>query len=403
MSTLIEGGTIWSGVPGQGLKRMNILIEQGKIAAVYKCDESISEPSDLERINASGKTLVPGLINAHTHITFDAQSPKPLETMVKDGPFITLIKAVKAAKSYIRSGVTCIRDLGAMDGLDLGLRKAISEGLIVGPRMLVSGRCLCMTGGQGYQFGTEVDGTDDARRGVRVHIKNGSDVIKVMATGGVSTAAIDFDSPQLTIEEMRVIVEEAHKSGKRVAAHAHGTQGIKNAISAGVDTIEHGTFLDEEAIRMMLERRIWLIPTLSASYFRVLKGKEAGIPEFAITRSKKITESRFSSFRAARNAGVKMALGTDQGAPLNLHGSVIHEIRLMIENGCTAEEALHSATRMGADALGIGGQCGTIEVGKYADILSLDDNPLNNPNFLEKIAWVMKEGQVFYSKEAKEN
>jgi len=403
MSMLIDGGRIWSAVPGQAHAKLSILIEQGKIKALYRCGENINALPNVERIDASGKFLIPGLINAHTHITFDARSPAPLETMLKDGSYITLIKAIRAAKEYVRSGVTTIRDLGAMDGMDLALKKAIAGGLVVGPRMLVSGKCLCMTGGQGYQFGTEVDGVDEARHGARLHIKNGADVIKVMATGGANTPAVELGSPQLTIEEMKVIVEEAHKSGRRVAAHAHGNQGIKNAIHAGVDTIEHGTFLDEEAIRMILERGIYLIPTLSASYFRALKGIEVGIPESAVIRSKQITEMRFRSFKAAHDAGVKIAMGTDQGTPLNLHGSVIQELRLMIENGSTAEEALYNATRIAADALGIGDQAGTIEVGKYADILSLDDDPLSNINSLENIAWVMKEGQIVYSKESKES
>ncbi len=394
MDYYIHGGTIWSAIPGQRPGKIDILIEQGKIKALYQSGESGDIPSDVEKIDASGKFLMPGIINAHTHITFDAHTPDPIATMLKDGPFITLIKAINSAGEYIRSGITTIRDLGAMDGIDFALKKAIANGLIEGPRMLVSGKCLCITGGQGHQFGTEVDSPDEARHGARLHIKRGADVVKVMATGGVNTPGVEPGASQLTVEEMQVVVEEAHKAGRRVAAHAHGNQGIKNAIRAGVDTIEHGVFLDEESIQSMLEKGIYLIPTLSASYFALKNGIEAGIPESAMRKNRQVIEIRFKNFRKAYEAGVKIALGTDQGTPLNLHGNVIQEIRLMIENGCTIEDALYNATRIAADALGIGDNVGTLEAGKYADILALNNDPLKSVDSLENISWVMKEGKL---------
>ena len=195
MSTLIEGGRIWTGVLGQPPIMGDILVEQGKIKAIYRPEEHTETLFGVERLDASGKTVIPGLINAHTHVTFDPESHDPIENALKEGSYITLIKTIRSARKYLQSGVTTIRDLGAIDGIDFALKRAINEGLVMGPRMLVSGKCLCMTGGHGRDFGTEVDGVDAARRGARLRVLEGADVIKVMATGGMNTPYWSRSSP----------------------------------------------------------------------------------------------------------------------------------------------------------------------------------------------------------------
>ena len=392
---VICGGMVWTAVPGGMVATRDILIKGDRIEALYE-PRSHEMPPDAKEIDASGKTVLPGLINAHTHLTLDGRSPDPMAMAVKDGAYISLVKAIGCAKEHLAAGVTTVRDLGAMEGIDFALKKAITEGMVIGPRMLVSGMAICITGGHGRPLAVEADGADSVRRAARLQLKNGADIIKLMATGGVMTPGVEPGSAELTVDEMKAAVEEAQKAGKRTASHAQGTQGIKNAIHAGITTIEHGIFLDNEAIQLMLAQGAYLVPTLSAPYFIIKGGTEAGIPEFVVHKTKQVIEEHLKSFRAAYQAGVKIAMGTDQGTPLNVPSNIVQEIRLMAENGMSPEEALSSATRIAAEALGLGDQIGTIEPGKYADILALDGDPLSNLNSLENVAWVMKEGKIVY-------
>lgn len=393
--TVIRGGRVWTAVAGGTVATRDILIKGDRIEALYE-PGSYEIPPNAEDIDASGKTVLPGLVNAHTHITLDGRSPDPMATAVKDGAYISLVKAIGCAKEHLAAGVTTIRDLAAMEGIDFALKKAIAEDMVIGPRMLVSGMAICITGGHGRPLALEADGADSVRRAARLQLKNGADVIKLMATGGVMTPGVEPGSAELTVDEMKAAVEEAQKAGKRTASHAQGTQGIKNAIHAGVTTIEHGVFLDNEAIQLMLARGVYLVPTLSAPYFIIKGGTEAGIPEFAVHKTKQVIEQHLKSFRAAHQAGVKIAMGTDQGTPFNVPSNIVQEIRLMVENGMSPEEALSSATRVAAEALGLGDQIGTIEPGKCADILALDGDPLSNLDSLENVTWVMKEGEIVY-------
>lgn len=394
MKIIIRHGRVWTGVIGQPFTEKSILIDQGTIQAIYEAGREPQLPANVEEIDAQGKTILPGLINLHTHISLDGRSPDPYGTALKDGPYIMLVKAMHAAKEYLQSGVTTIRDLGAMDGVDFGVKRAITEGLIIGPRMLVSGRPLCITGGHGRPLSMEVDGADSARHAARLQLKDGADVIKLMATGGVMSPGANLGS-QLTLEEMKAAVEEANKAGKIVSAHAHGVEGIKNAILAGVTTVEHGTFLDQEAAQMMVERGTYLVSTLSCG--RLMLGEEgikAGVPEYLREVARLVTEKQLESLRLAHEIGVKISPGTDSGMPLTPHGTMVEEFRLLIQIGLSSDEALGAATRVAADILGLGDKIGTIEAGKLADVLAVNGDPLSDCQSLANVAWVMKEGQI---------
>ncbi len=244
-------------------------------------------------------------------------------------------------------------------------------------------------------MGREADGPEETRKAAREQLKAGADLVKIMATGGVITKGVEPGSPQLSMEEMKTAIEEAHKAGKKTSTHAQGTEGIKNAVLAGIDSVEHGIFLDDETINLMLEKGVYLVPTLVAPYFIVENGVEAGIPKYAVDKSNYVMKYHMESFTRAYNAGVKIAMGTDSGTPYNPHGSAPTEIKLMVQCGMGLMDALVASTRSSAELLGIDQEYGSLEVDKYADFLVLDENPLENLDTLFEINSVYKMGKKF--------
>jgi imidazolonepropionase-like amidohydrolase len=343
-------------------------------------------------IDVTGKTVIPGLINCHTHLCLDG-SPDPITALKQRSVTENVLIAAQHAKAALCAGVTTVRDLGGWEGVDLGLKKAINDGIILGPRMLVSGRALCMTGGQGHFIGREVDGPDEARKGAREQLKAGVDIIKLMATGGVMTPGVDPGSAQLTFEELRVAVEEAKKAGKLTATHAQGTTGIKNAIRAGIDSIEHGFFLDAEAIDMMLERETFLVPTLAALYEAIDRGPDFGIPAFMIEKALRASDAHLDSFHRAREAGVRIAAGNDGGTPFNQADNLASELERMVAAGMSCVEALATAHSAASDLLRMADQIGTVEPGKLADLVVLDADPRADISAVRQVHLVIKAGQ----------
>lgn len=266
------------------------------------------------------------------------------------------------------------------------------------PRLMLSGQALCMTGGHGWQFlGVEVDGVDGARRAARAQLKAGADNVKLIATGGILTPGAAIGNTQLTEAEMRAAVEEAHNAGKIAAAHAHGGEGVKNAIRAGVDSVEHGYFIDEHGIELMLEHGTWLVPTSAAVRNVVLQGTAAGIPEEVVDKARSAIDAHVSGFKAARKAGVRMVVGTDAGVPFTQHGSNLDELVYLVEMGMTAMEAIQTATRDSARLLKLDARLGTLEAGKLADFIVVDGDPLADIAVLrepEHIRQVVLNGQV---------
>lgn len=384
MKTLYKNCTLIDGTGNEPINT-SFTVEDGRIIEIgdnLKADKEI----DLD-----GKYIMPGLINSHVHITMEPIGD-PFVLIMNESDAKAAIRGVKNLKKQLKSGTTYFRDLGASNGVDIDLRNAVNEGLIEGAEFKCAGSVVTMTGGHGWPIGREADGVDETRKAAREQLKKGSDLVKIMATGGVMTTGVEPGSPQLSMEEMKAAVEEAHKAGKKTASHAQGTQGIKNAILAGIDSIEHGLILDEEAVDMMYENNTYLVPTLVAPYVIVEKGVEAGIKKDSYEKAVSIMESHIKSFKMSYEKGVKIAMGTDAGTPFNTHDMAWMELKLMIEYGMKPMDAIVSSTRNSAELLDILDDYGTIEKGKFADFLILDENPLENIETLSKINTVYKKG-----------
>jgi len=392
MAIAFVDGPVFIG-DGRVLEHATVLVEGEKIVKV--AEGNVNIPKDAQKIPLEGQMLLPGFIDSHVHICFDC-SPDPMTSAASESPTVTALKAANSARQTLLSGVTTIRDMGGKDGIDLGLRQAINSGLIPGPRMLASGKLICMTGGHGWQVGLEVNGVDEVRKAAREQIKAGVDIVKLMATGGVLTPAVEPGSEQLTEAELKAGVEEAHKAGRKTATHAMGTKGILNALRAGIDSIEHGVYLDKEAVSLMIERDVPLIPTLSALFNIESKGIEAGIPAFAVEKTLKVKPAHLESIRMAREAGVSIAMGTDAGTPFNVHGDNLGELKFLVDCGFKPMEAIEAGTRIAAQVLGMEKELGTIEEGKLADLVLIEGNPLEDIEILckrELIRLVMQDGK----------
>lgn len=384
---LFKGATLIDGTGNEPVKS-DVLVQGKEILEVGK----VNAP-DAQVIELDGKYLLPGMINSHIHITFEGDSPDPNGLMARESNAMTTIRAMRNMQKHIRSGVTFFRDLGARDYIDVDLRNARNSGLIDGPEMLVAGKYLTMTGGHGWNIGRQCDGCDEVRKAAREQLRAGADIIKIMATGGILTEGVEPGSPQLTYEEIQVGVEEAHRAGKKTSTHAQGATGIMNAVRAGIDSVEHGFYLTDEIIELMLKNGTYLVPTLIAPYSIFEGGIEAGIPAFIVEKTAKVMDDHAASFRRAYEAGVKIALGTDSGTPLNRHNRTAFELKLMVDNGMSAKDAIISATSASADLLGIDKKYGTLEAGKIADMLVLDKNPLEDIEaMLNNICAVYKHG-----------
>ncbi|KTG28340.1 metal-dependent hydrolase family protein [Haloferax profundi] len=358
--------------------------ETGRIVSVGDLD-----PNRHERVvDLSGKTVTPGLVDAHVH--FSLSGERSVEDVVAlSTPQLTLVEARNARKT-LEAGVTGVRVMGARD-IDVVLKQAVGAGDVPGPRMVANCRSITITGGHGHHMGREIDGADDARRAVREQVKRGADFIKFMTTGGVTTPGSDPGAVALTDEELHALVDESHRRGVHTATHAHGAEGIKAAIRAGVDTVEHGTFLDDEAVDLFLEHDVTLVPTLSAPY-HISRNTEAATRE-DVSKVDFVYDRHLESFRKAVDAGVTIAGGTDAGTPFNYHGGNASEIQFMAQHGMDPIDAIRAMTETAADAIGLEG-CGVVEPDAHADLLVFDDDPLSDLTVLNDPSAVLKGGRV---------
>lgn len=362
----------------------------GRIAAVYP--QGLPDDLATDALDLTRHTVLPGLVDCHVHLMVDA-GPHPFDPeVIKDSHYMTLIGAKNAAQ-MLAMGVTTARDLGGIEFGDVALKRAIQEGLIPGPRLLVSGKLLTMTGGHGWFFGFEVDGPDAVRRHARLNLKMGADNIKMMASGGIVTPNANPRCPSLTPEELQAGFEEAHKAGKLSASHAQSTQGIKNAIRAGVRTIEHGFWLDEECCELMLEHDVYYSVTLSAGYQMIQHAEDGDIPDFIVQKIKAVIDDHQRSLQLAHKMGVPIVCGTDAGTPFNRHGDCYLELQLMQKLGMAPMDAILAGTSVGAKALKLDAEIGTLEPGKMADLLVIKGNPLEDLSCLASPAMVFKEGK----------
>lgn len=368
-------------------------------------------PSGASVIDLGDSTLLPGFIDSHTHLSFPfdpdyngARLRSLTETIPEQA-----IRATANARKTLLAGFTTVRDVGSSNFLDVGLRNSINAGIIPGPRMLVSVHALGGTGGHcddgdGFRFGLlnhesgpedgVINSPDQARYAVRFNIKYGADVIKTCATGGVLSPTDDVDVPQLTQAELDALVSEAHALRRKTAAHAHGAEGAKRAIRAGIDSIEHGTFVDDEALRMMREHGTYLVPTLS-----VRSGlAESKFPPLVRQKADIAVKQQDAMVRRALAMGVKIALGTD--AAVYPHGNNALEFVLMAADGMAPSQSLKAGTSSAADLLGLQNKIGTLEPGKLADIVAVPGNPLDDIKVTQSVMFVMKDGVIYRNDKA---
>ncbi len=402
---VFKHGRVIDGYQDKPVQDGLVVIDDGMIVYSGKMDEVILERyQDAHVVDLSGKTIMPGMIDAHVHLTL-AGEPSYLQTLIMEDAKLTVIKGIERAKNALNAGFTTIRCLGEKGQIDVYIKKAIEEGVIVGPNILASGKAITITGGHGDMFpgdieidgiATIVDGEDAVRTATRKQLKLGVDNIKLMATGGGMSPG-DARISQLTIAEMRVAIEEAEKYGKLTAAHAIGEEGINNALEAGVRTLEHGTYISDKGIGIIQRTGAYLVPTLAA--FKTLKyGKEGGVPEYHLKKVQAFKDAHFINLRKALDAGVKVITGTDAGTPFNLHGENAYELECLVEAGMTPMEAIHAATRVAAEALKLEDK-GMLKEGYVADLIVIDGNPLDDITILQhgKVEQVYKQGELVYN------
>jgi len=386
-----------------------VIVHGDKIVDV---GSNVAIPSDAKVIDLGDMTLSPGFMDAHTHLTLDFSGDFNKRRLEQLDLNVTeqAIRAVGYARTTVAAGFTTVRDVGSRfvssrEFVDVALRNAINKGVIVGPRMLVATKGIGATGGhfdptggfRDFLFGREPDytdgianGPDEVRKAVRFEVKNGADVIKAAVSGGVLSLADEVDTPQFTPAEMAALVDESHRLRKKVAVHCHGDQAAREAIEAGVDSIEHGSFMKPQTVALMKQKGTFLTPTLMASEY--IMSKIDRYPPTLQAKAREATAARSEMFRNAVKMGVRISFGTD--AAVFPHGQNAKEFALMIGLGMAAIDALKSATSNDAELLGIAQKVGTLEKGKLADIIAMPGDPIADITVTERVSFVMKEGKI---------
>ena len=402
---VIQAGKLIDGSGSSVREKVTLTIEDNRITAIENGFQK--GPEGAEVIDLKGMAVLPGLMDMHTHLSGEYSNQSSNEKFRMD-PADYAFRSTVFARRTLMAGFTCVREVGARHWNDVHLKRAIAKGWVVGPRIFGAGVSIATTGGHadptnslnGQLMGDPgpmegvINGVDDARKAVRYRYKKGADLIKITATGGVLSEAKSGQNPQFTDEELQAIVETARDYGMMVAAHAHGTEGIKRAVRAGVRTIEHGTFLDEEAMDLMIERGTYLVPTLLAGAWVTEKAKIDGFfPSLVQPKAAAIGPLMQGTFAKALEKGVPVAFGTDSG--VSPHGENAREFGLMIKAGMAPMDAIRSATAVPAKLLGIDDQLGTLTVGKMADIIAVAGDPISDITVLENVNFVMKDGVVY--------
>lgn len=395
MRRILSNARIVDGT-GQVLSDRFMVIEDGTIADIRPMSSFPDSPNG-EVVDVSDRIVMPGMIDCHVHLSIDGDAD-PIRQVVGDTAAMSVLRMARNAERTIAAGVTTVRDLGAKDHIDMSFRRAHAEGLATAaPRLILSGQPVTMTGGHCWQFGRQADGVDDARRAAREQIRAGADCIKLMATGGILTQGNEIGAAQLEEAEMRAAIEEADKTGKLTAVHAHGASGIKNGIRAGVQSVEHAYYLDDEGIDLMLSRSVWLVPTAAAVDLVVKNGIGSGIPPDVVDKAQAAIESQRATCSKALQSGVRIAMGTDAGTPYNRHGENAQELVALVSLGMSPMDAICTTTIRGAELLGMSDRLGTVEIGKTADIVVVDGDPLEDISVLcrpKHIAMVFQEGEI---------
>lgn len=380
---IVRAGVFYDGTLEPPKRRVDIVLGNGRVAEI----RAATGECDLE-----AACVTPGLVNAHAHLEGSGE-PDMMGMIATTTPNQRLLRAVANACKSVKAGITTIRDVGSSNTIAADVRDAIEEGRVPGPRMRAAGAVLCMTGGHGWPIGRAVDSPWDARKAVREQMWAGADCIKMIATGGVMTKGAVPGNAQLTLDELAAAIDEAHRHGLRVAAHAIGTQGIKNALRAGIDSIEHGTMLDDEAIGLFKERGVYLVPTLSAPTCILAHLEDGHQPKYVVEKARGLNDAMLANIRRAYEHGVRIAGGSDAGTPYNYHENYAQEVELMWALlGMTPQQALHAATNVAAELVGL--HRGTLALGEPADLLLLPRDAGEDVRALREPQLVFKSGAI---------
>jgi imidazolonepropionase-like amidohydrolase len=402
--TIVHCGTLIDGKSNDAQPQMTIVIEGNKITAVEK---GYTKPGQGDRlVDLTKKTVMPGLIDMHVHLEGETNKDQALQRFTLNDADVAF-KSTVFAKKTLMAGFTTVRDLGG-SGVNISLRNAINQGVVIGPRIFTAGKSIATTGGHadptnsyrkdimgdpGPKEGV-INSAEEARQAVRQRYKDGSDMIKITATGGVLSLAKDGSGPQFTDEELKAIIETAKDYGMHTAAHAHGPEGMKRAVMAGITTIEHGTKMTDEVMDLMVKKGTFYVPTISAGRFVAEQAKVPGYYHPLVTpKALEIGPQIQETFGKAYKRGVKIAFGTDAG--VFYHGDNGKEFTYMVEGGMPPMEAIKAATVTNAGILGMSDKIGAIAPGLLADIVATDENPLRNIRTMETVSFVMKEGVIY--------
>jgi len=402
VETVIIGAKLIDGTGKSPVDDATVIIKDNKIMDVGK---GLDIPRGAKVIDAEGRTLLPGLIDSHVHMCSNSDPSIMANLNYRWG--VLQLFGYRNGVNMLEAGFTTVRDMGAPLDFGLSLRDAINRGVVKGPRVLACGNIISMTGGHAdfhlpsgisYEGMSRIaDGVQECRKAAREQLRSGADFIKICSSGGVMSPTDPVDTPQFTVEEIKTITYEAACVGKRVASHAHGPTGIKNAIEAGVKTIEHGSLIDEEAMKMLKEAGGFLVPTFVAGWNIVEHGLEGGIPKYAVDKAEEVAYEVRKNALKSHKMGVKVAVGTDAGTPFNRHGDNAQEIIHFVDAGFTPMEAIVAATKTGSECLGLENQIGTVEKGKLADLILVEGDPLKDIKVLgakQNIKLVMKDGLI---------
>jgi imidazolonepropionase-like amidohydrolase len=375
----IRNGGFFDTITGDIVPGKDIFVDKEVISDIREAEGNL----DKDDLDLSEYFLFPGFVDAHNHLCFDIGDE--VNQIAEPLGYQSLV-AAKNARKAISSGVTLLRDAGEKEFVDLSLKRGINAGLILGPRLLVAGPGLMRTGGHMWFMGYEIDGEAEAQKGVRIHLKANVDYIKIFVSGGATSHYTDILTPELSKKEIEAIIGEAHMAGKKVGAHTHGGPAATWAIESGVDAIEHGCFLTEEQLQLMVKHGTFLVSTIGVQ--RAIRDHEAN-PEFFKAKAGRAYENHLDVVRRAIDLGIKIAVGNDTN-----HGCIVEEIEFLVKAGMPVSEAIKAATIGGATLCSLDSITGSIEIGKYADLIAFKADPLKDTSVLKSVEWVLKSGEV---------
>ena len=404
-TTYVKAGHLFDSESGTYRENVTLVLTGDRIKSIEPGTFAI--PAGAKVTDLSNDYVFPGLIDCHTHLGARADKYDPINSF-KETPFTSAYSSVVNAQRTLNAGFTTVRDVGSLPFMSVDLRNAINEGLIPGPRIVASGPPLSITGGHGdlnnYSPQTRVtmfpeerdfsiaDGPEEIRQTIRAQVKYGVDVIKILASGGVLSKGDQPGAPQYTFEELKMAADTAHATGRKIAAHAHGAQSIKDSINAGIDSIEHASLVDDEGIRLARAHGTYFVMDIYDDDYILGKAKDFGIQEEMLGKERMVGKLQRENFRKAFQAGVKMAFGTDAG--VYPHGDNAKQFHYMVMYGMTPAQAIQAATRNAADLIGRASDVGVLSPGHYADLIALKEDPLQRVEVLEHVPFVMKGGAI---------